>query len=145
LKGEDFLRKRREAAEPLLGSFREWLEARSLEVLPSTLLGKAVAYTVEQWNKLIAYLESPYLTLDNNACENAIRPFVLGRKNWLFSKSPTGAESSWGIYSLIETAKQNGREPSQYLRMLFENAPYASSGADWEKLLPWNISKSYYL
>jgi transposase len=139
LKEEDFLRKRREAAEPLLAEFRGWLEARSREVLPSALLGKAVAYTVKQWDKLAAYLESPYLTPDNNACENAIRPFVLGRKNWLFSKSPTGAESSCGIYSLIETAKQNGREPSKYLRVLFEKAPYASSSADWEKLLPWNI------
>jgi transposase len=102
-------------------------------------LGKAVAYTLKQWDKLVAYLESPYLTPDNNACENAIRPFVLGRKNWLFNKSPLGAESSCGIYSLIETAKQNGLEPLKYLRVLFEKTPHASATEDWEKLLPWNI------
>jgi transposase len=88
---------------------------------------------------LIAYLESPYLTPDNNACENAIRPFVLGRKNWLFSQSPEGAESSCGMFTLIETAKQNGLVPYNYLKALFEQAPLASSPEGWEKLLPWNI------
>jgi transposase len=88
---------------------------------------------------MTAYLESPYLTPDNNACENAIRPFVLGRKNWLFCKSPEGAESSCGIYSLIETAKQNGLVPLHYLTALFEQAPRATSPDDWQKFLPWNI------
>jgi transposase len=74
---------------------------------------------LNQWEKLAAYLESPYLTPDNNACENAIRPFVLGRKNWLSNKSPEGAISSCGMYSLIETARQNGLEPLAYLRTLF--------------------------
>ena len=85
------------------------------------------------------YLESPYLTPDNNAAENAIRPFVLGRKNWLFNKSPAGAKSSCGMFSLIQTAKQNGLVPWQYLNALFEKAPYATSTEDWQKLLPWNI------
>jgi len=75
----------------------------------------------------------------NNAYENAIRPFALERKNWLFNKSPAGAESSCGIYSLIETAKQNNIEPLLYLCTLFEKAPFANSSEDWEKLLPWNI------
>ena len=110
--------------------------------MPSAPLGRAVAYTLNQWDKLVRYLESPYLTPDNNASENAIRPFVLGRKNWLFNKSPKGAESSCGMYSLIETAKQNGIEPLLYLRTLFEKAPYASSSENWDNLLPWNISKS---
>ena len=126
-------------AEPVLAGFRAWLEKRALEVLPSTLLGKAVEYSLNQWGKLIMYLESHHLTPDNNASENAIRPFVLGRKNWLFNKSPEGAESSCGMYSLIETAKQNGLEPLLYLRELFEKCPLAVSTTDWEKLLPWNI------
>jgi transposase len=88
---------------------------------------------------MVAYLESYHLTPDNNACENAIRPFVLGRKNWLFNKSPQGAESSCGMFSLIETAKQNGLVPLHYLTALFEKAPFASSAEDWEKLLPWYI------
>jgi len=138
----EFLAERKKQAEPVLSAFREWLNKRSNAVLPSALLGKAVAYTLNQWDKLVRYLESPYLTPDNNASENAIRPFVLGRKNWLFNKSPDGAKSSCGMYTLIETAKQNGVEPLAYLRALFEKAPLASSREDWEKLLPWNIFKS---
>ena len=134
-----FLDRRKEEAEPILAVFRGWLEKRTIEVLPSSLLGVAVRYTLKQWYKLIAYLESPYLTPDNNAGENAIRPFVLGRKNWLFNKSPEGAESSCGVYSLIESAKQNRLEPLKYLRELFDKAPLANSPEDWEKLLPWNI------
>ena len=142
LSEKDFLDRRKKQAEPILSDFRTWLNKRANEVLPSAKLGEAVAYTLKQWDKLIAYLESYYLTPDNNACENAIRPFVLGRKNWLFNKSPKGAESSCGIYSLIETAKQNGFEPLAYLRALFERAPFASTPEDWEKLLPWNIFQS---
>jgi transposase len=141
LEENKFLLERKELAEPILCAFRAWLNKRANEVLPSAQLGKAVAYTLKQWDKLIAYLESPYLTPDNNASENAIRPFVLGRKNWLFNKSPKGADSSCGMYSLIETAKQNGVEPLKYLRELFEKAPYASTPEDWQKLLPWNIFK----
>ena len=139
LEGSDFLARRKEEAGPILAAFRAWLDKRVIEVLPSSLLGSAIGYTLNQWGKLVAYLESPHLTPDNNACENAIRPFVLGRKNWLFNKSPEGAESSCGIYSLIETSKQNGVEPLLYLRELFERCPYAVSTNDWEKLLPWNI------
>jgi transposase len=136
---ETFLSKRKTQAKPLLDDFRAWLFKRAPEVLPSSLLGKAVGYTLNQWDKLAAYLESPYLTPDNNACENAIRPFVLGRKNWLFNQSPEGAESSCAMYTLIETAKQNGLIPFDYLLTLFEKAPLASSPDDWEKLLPWNF------
>ena len=120
LNENDFLVERKKQAEPILAALRTWLEKRANEVLPSALLGKAVVYTLKQWGKLVAYIESPYLTPDNNACENAIRPFVLGRKNWLFNKSPKGAESSCGMYSLIETAKQNGIEPLMYLRRAYK-------------------------
>jgi len=142
-----FLAERKKLSEPVLADFYKWLNKRANDVLPSCLLGKAVGYALKQWNKLIAYLESPYLTPDNNASENAIRPFVLGRKNWLFNKSPKGADSSCGMYSLIETAKLNGVEPLKYLRELFEKAPHvianqSSTPEDWNKLLPWNIFKS---
>ena len=139
LEENDFLTERKKLSSPVLSDFKTWLNKRANEMLPSGLLGKAIAYTLKQWDKLVMYLESPYLTPDNNACENAIRPFVLGRKNWLFNKSPAGAESSCGMYSLIETAKQNKVEPLKYLRKLFEKAPFASTPEDWEKLLPWNI------
>jgi transposase len=139
LSDDEFLSERKARAGPILEQFKKWLFKRKEEVPPSLLLGKAIHYTLDQWDKMTAYLESPNLTPDNNACENAIRPFVLGRKNWLFCKSPEGAESSCGIYSLIETAKQNGLVPLQYLTALFKKAPLASLPEDWENLLPWNI------
>ena len=139
LASDEFLKTRKARAGPILENFKDWLEKRAEEVPPSRLLGKAVHYSLNQWGKMTAYLESPDLTPDNNACENAIRPFVLGRKNWLFCQSPEGAKSSCGIYSLIETAKQNGYVAAHYLTALFEKAPYASTREDWEKLLPWNI------
>jgi len=136
---EKFLVDRKVQAKPVLDKFKAWLDKRASDAPPSILLGSAINYSLAQWNKMIAYLESPYLTPDNNACENAIRPFVLGRKNWLFCQSVGGVESSCGIYTLIETAKQNGLVPFKYLMTLFEKAPLAVSKEDWEKLLPWNI------
>jgi len=139
LDGITFLSERKIRAGPILNDFKDWLLKRQEEVPPSILLGKAIHYSLSQWDKMIAYLESPCLTPDNNACENAIRPFVLGRKNWLFSQSPDGAESSCGLYTLIETAKHNGLIPFKYLTELFEKVPLAVSPDDWQKLLPWNI------
>jgi transposase len=136
---ESFLAERKKLVLPVLEKFKSWLLKRSEEVPPTLLLGKAVHYSLSQWDKMTAYLDSPYLTPDNNACENAIRPFVLGRKNWLFAQSPDGADSSCGMFSLIETAKQNGLVPYNYLMELFEKAPLAVSRNEWEKLLPWNI------
>jgi transposase len=135
-----FNEERKKEASSLLDEFKAWLLKRVNEVPPKTLLGEAVNYTLNQWDKLTKYLESSYLTPDNNACENAIRPFVLGRKTWLFCQSVGGANSSCGIYTLIETAKQNCLVPLKYLTALFEKAPLASSPQDWEKLLPWNIN-----
>jgi transposase len=139
---EEFQRKRKEQAVPVLNDFKEWLHDHVDKIPPSLLLGTAISYSLKQWDKLTAYLESPYLTPDNNACENAIRPFVMGRKAWLFCQSVDGAESSCGMYSLIETAKQNGLKPFEYLTVLFRNAPLAQNPDDWAKLLPWNIFKS---
>ena len=89
---EDFLEQRKNKAEPILDTFKQWLDKRSENVLPESALGKAVHYALNQWDYLIRYLESPYLTPDNNASENAIRPFVLGRKNWLFSRESQRGE-----------------------------------------------------
>jgi transposase len=136
---ETFLTERKARAGPILEDFKKWLKKREDGLLSSSLLGKAILYSLAQWDKMTAYLGSLYLTPDNNACENAIRPFVLGRKNWLFNKSPEGAKSSCGMYSLIETAKQNRLVPLKYLTALFEKAPLAVSPDDWKKLLPWNI------
>ena len=139
---EAFKNERKELVQPVLNEFKAWLDKTVTEVPPKMLLGEAITYTLGQWDKLANYLGSPYLTPDNNACENAIRPFVIGRKNWIFCQSPGGAESSCGMYSLIQTAKQNGVNTFKYLKVLFEKAPYAASLEDWEKLLPWNIFKT---
>ena len=116
-----FAAERRAQVEPVLDQMHGWL--RQNQVLPGSALGKAIAFALGQWRKLIRYLDHPQLTPDNNSCEQAIRPFVIGRKNWLFSGSPRGAAASALLYSLIETAKANGREPYWYLRELFEKLP----------------------
>ena len=67
---------------------RGWLRQKQDQVLPGSALGKAIAFALGQWRKLICYLDHPQLTPDNNSCEQAIRPFVIGRKNWLFSRQP---------------------------------------------------------
>jgi transposase len=136
---EVFCDLRKGQAQPILKAFREWLEKKSRQVPPSTLMGKAVGYVVKEWEKLIRYLDSPYLTPDTNRIENAIRPFVVGRKNWLFSGSPRGAHSSATLYSLIETAKANGIEPYRYLRYLFAKLPFAQTKDDYRRLAPHGI------
>jgi len=131
---------RQEKALPILDSFQQWLDQKAQQVPPTSLLGKAVSYTLGQWKRLTVYVEDGLLTPDNNLAENAIRPFVVGRKNWLFSGTPAGASASAAMYSLIETAKANGLEPYQYLRYLFERLPQASRSDDYQALLPMHLS-----
>ena len=133
---DHFLAERRARAQPVLDKMLGWLRQKQNQVPPSTAVGKAIAFALGQWPKLVRYLDHPQLTPDNNSCEQAIRPFVIGRKNWLFSGSPRGAAASALLYSLIETAKANGCEPYQYLRELFEQLPLARTRADYLALLP---------
>jgi transposase len=130
---------RQEKAMPILEEFHEWLQKRAPQVPPKSLLGKAISYCLTQWDRLVVYLEDGRLSIDNNAAENAVRPFVLGRKNWLFVGTPEGAEASALLYSLLQTAEANGHEPYSYLRFIFERLPYATTLAEYEALLPWNI------
>jgi transposase len=139
LSDAEFMTRRKARVMPILESFKEWLNSKSSQVLPSSLLGKAVSYTLNEWQKLIRYLDSPYLTPDTNYVENAIRPFVVGRKNWLFSGSPFGAHASATLYSLIETAKANGIEPYRYLRYIFIKLPFAKSHEDYVRLTPQGL------
>jgi hypothetical protein len=101
--------------------------------------GKAVYYTLCQWAKLTVFLTHADVPLDNNRCENAIRPFVIGRKGWMFSDTVPGAVASANLYSLVETAKANNIEPHAYLSHLFAQLPLASTVEDFEALLPWNV------
>jgi transposase len=108
-------------------------------VLPESLLGKALHYLSGQWPKLIRFLDDGLFPLDNNAAENTLRPFVVGRRNWLFSDTVAGAKASANLYSLIETAKANGIEPYTYLCALFQALPRATTVDEVDALLPWNI------
>lgn len=137
---EERARERRRHARPILEELHAWLQDSLPEVPPSTLTGKALAYLHNQWPKLVGYLDDGRLSIDNNACERAIRPFVIGRRNWLFADTPNGAEASATLYSIIETAKVNGHEPYRYLRYLFTELPKASSSEHIAALLPFNVA-----
>ena len=141
LEENEFLKRRIKEVKPLLDDFKEWLDDKAGKVRPTSDTGKAVFYTRGQWNKLIKYLECAELTPDNNAAERSIKPFVLGRKNWLFSGSPTGANASALLFSLIETAKANNLNPYGYLKWIFEEAPMIKYDNEFEKFLPSNCDR----
>lgn len=140
LSNEDFLQERDKMLTPILNAFHEWLVEKSQQIPPSQKMGEGITYSLNQWEHLCAYKYCAELTPDNNASERAIRPFVLGRKNWLFFGSPEGAKSSCFLYSLIESAKENKLNPFDYLHHVFSEAPYCTSQDDFEKLLPWNAN-----
>ena len=114
-----------------------WLDKKIIEVPPKSVYGRAIAYAHNEWVYLTRYTEHGALRPDNNLAENAIRPFVVGRKNWLFSDTENGAKASAALYSLIETAKANSLEPYAYLREAIEKIPAAQTLADFENLMPY--------
>ena len=128
-------------ARPVLDELRTWLDGALPQVPPTSATGIALNYLHNEWEKLIRYLDDGRLEIDNNGAENAIRPFVLGRKNWMFSASVKGVKASANLYSLIETAKANGLEPYAYLRHLFTELPKAETVEAIEALLPGKLSK----
>ena len=132
-------RVRQDQSQAMLDKMRVWLNTALPAITPQSKLGEALAYLHKYWPRLIRYVEHGDLPIDNNPCENAIRPFVIGRKNWLFSDSQAGAHASALIYSLIETAKANGQEPSLWLTEVLSELPYAQTADDYDRLLPWNI------
>jgi transposase len=129
---------RQEQSLPVLSQLKNWLEKTQPQVTAQSALGKAVNYLANNWSRLERYIEAGFLPIDNNAAERAIKPFVIGRKAWLFSDTPKGAAASAQIYSLVETAKANGQEPYTWLRHVLERLPQAESVEDVEALLPWN-------
>lgn len=131
---------RAEHSAPILEKIEAWLGQQS--VPPKTLLGKAIGYLRSEWPRLTVFLEDGRLPLDNNGVENAIRPFALGRKSWLFSDSVGGAESSAMLYGLAETAQLNGVNVYAYFKWVFTQLPRAQRDADLDALLPWNVVKA---
>jgi len=130
---------RQEKAVPLLNELKAWLDINILVVPPRSTLGKAMNYLHKQWDKLNVYTTDGRLRIDNNLCENAVRPFVMGRKAWLFATSVDGAKASANLYSLVETAKANGHEPHSYFQHALTKLPAAQSLQDIEALLPFNL------
>lgn len=125
---------------PVLVEFKGWLDEQILQTLPKSTLGQAINYCLNQWDKLIAFLQDGRLDIDNNRSERSIKPFVIGRKNWLFANTPRGAKVSSIAYSMVETAKENGLKPFEYLTYLFERLPNIETDDPraLDALLPWS-------
>jgi len=132
--------KRLELAKPILDEFHIWLKKQRQQTLPKSAFGQAITYCLNQWDDLSHFLLDGRLEIDNNRAERSIKPFVIGRKNFLFSNTPRGARSSAIIYSIIETAKENNLKPYDYLLYLFEKLPNVNTNdvAVINSLLPWS-------
>ena len=131
--------KRQELAKPVVEKFFAWAE--SLKALPKSGMGKAAYYTLSQRKYLERYLLDGRLECSNNRSERSIKPFVIGRKNWLFNNTPKGAQASSIIYSIIETAKENGLNPFDYIVRVLKAAPntdFHNNPDALENLMPWN-------
>jgi len=133
--------RRQKRSRPILDEMRKWLEKTLPQIAPSSATGQALNYMHNEWDRLIRYLDDGRLEIDNNLAENAIRPFVIGRRNWLFSTSVKGVKASANLYSLIECAKINGLEPYAYLRHVFTELPKAGTVEAIEALLPGDLKK----
>jgi transposase len=140
LSDEERTRIRAEEAVPQLASLHDWASQMQHETMPSGKLGEALGYLITQWPKLVRYVEDPRLAIDTNLAENAIRPFALGRRNWLFADTVKGAKASAALYSIVSTARANGLEPYAYLRRLFAELPKAKTVEDFEAMLPFNTA-----
>jgi len=138
-----FLKQRKNKAELIFAELKQKLETLLRQTPSGLSFGKAIAYTLDNWEQLVAYVDHYELTPSNNAAERAIRPFVIGRKNWLFSGSPAGAKSSAILYSLVESAKLHNLKPFEYLHYIFRQIPYCLNDDDYAALLPFNITPQH--
>lgn len=131
---EERHKRRLEVSKPLAEAFFGWLEC--LRILPKMAMGRAISYALDQRRWLMNVYLDGRLEFSNNRIENSVRPFAVGRKNWLFCNTVNGAKASAIVYSIIETAKANGLKPFEYLEFLFEAMPNATTG-ELDSLLPW--------
>ena len=130
---------RQEKSVPLLSQLHMWLMKSAQQVLPKTKLGEAIQYCLNQWKKLVHYTLDGLLSIDNNPAERAIKPFVIGRKNWLFSQTATGANASAALYSIVETAKANDLNVFEYVMACLD--VLSRPNVNIEQLLPWQFAK----
>ena len=135
-----FVKQRKNRAGPLFDQLKQLLMEMYPKVPPSLAFGRAIGYTLDNWEQLILNVDHPEMTPSNNIAERAIKPFVVGRKNWLFAGSPGGAEASAILYSLIESAKLQGLIPYEYLYYVFSKIPNCQTSEDWEALLPFRVN-----
>ena len=133
---------RQQEAKPIIEKIKVWLDASVLKMLPSSKMGEALTYLQNQWSRLTAYLENGAYPIDNNPAERAIRPFTIGRKNWMFAKNQAGAKASANLYSLIESAKANNVNPYHYLKHVFSRLPNMTTKDDMNDLMPWQFENS---
>ncbi len=133
---EEKHRYRQEHGKPLLDKIKTWLTEHIHEAPPKGKLGEAMNYMKNNWEKLIVYVQNGDLGIDNNLIENSIRPFALGRRNWLFMGNPKGAEAGAVLYSLLMTAKENGLNQHAYLTFVFNRIRSCKTNADYQKLIP---------
>lgn len=130
---------RQEKAKTILDNLKTYLNEKECAVPPQSPVGKAIQYALRRWPYLLTYLNDGRYEIDNNRCERAIKPFVMGRKAWLFANSEHGAHASARLFTLIETAKANGVEPLSYLEYVFKELLNCTKVEDYEALLPWRV------
>ncbi len=134
-------RLRQTQAKPILDAFKEWLDRSIEQVPPKSPIGSAIAYNHKLWPKLMRYVDYGDLEIDTNFVENAIRPFAIGRRNWLFCGNHRGAEAAAIIYSLVMTCKANRIEPYAYLKYVLDRLPSYRSDQGLKKFLPQYVDR----
>lgn len=127
-------------AKPILIAFKQWLLAQQKSTLPKSPLGKAIFYSIKHWDSLTQYINDGRLEIDNNRAERAIKPFVIGRKNWLFNSTTKGADASSILFSLVQTCKEHNVDVFSYFKYALESVVKCQNVHDIQKLLPYNAN-----
>ncbi len=130
---------RLEKAKPILDTFKHWLDQHKDDVVPKSAIGKAMTYARNEWSRLIVYLEDGRIEIDNNGGERSIKPFVIGRKNWLFCNTASGVMASAVVYSLLQSAKANGLPLIAWLTFVLEELPRCTNNEERRALLPHHL------
>lgn len=127
-------------AKPILIQFKQWLLTQQQTTLPKSPLGKALFYSIKHWDSLTQYINDGRLEIDNNRSERAIKPFVIGRKNWLFNSSTKGADASSILFSLVQTCKEHSVDVFAYFKYALESVAKCNNEDDIQLLLPYNVN-----
>ena len=137
LKPPDRLEHRQRRSVPIANSLHEWLKGQRANVPDGSAIAKAIDYSLNRWPALTRFLNDPALPIDNNHDERQIRPWAVGKKNWLFTGTQLAGERAAAIMSLIQTAKLNGHDPHAYLKDVLAQLPTQPAGK-LDELLPQN-------